>query len=119
MASNSSYLHCLRFNAMAWFGSTAVSTAVRPLEWRLPTRSKMAAAFDINGFIGRATQQMAATPWFSQVAPKLLPPLDRTLHRLTGGRFPVSRPLVPSLVLTTTGRRSGVPRDAPTSLHAR
>jgi len=56
---------------------------------------------------------MAATPWFSQVAPKLLPPLDRTLHRLTGGRSIVGRLLVPSLVLTTTGRRSGVPRDAP------
>ena len=73
----------------------------------------MAAASDIDGFIGRATQQMTATPRFSQVAPKLLPPLDRTLHRLTGGRFLVGRLLVPSLVLTTTGRRSGVPRDAP------
>ena len=46
-------------------------------------------------------------------APKLLPPFDRTLHRLTVGRFLVGRLLVPSLVLTTTGRRSGVPRDAP------
>jgi len=73
----------------------------------------MAAASDIDGFIGRATQQMTATPRFSQVAPKLLPPLERALHRLTGGRFPVGRLLVPSLVLTNTGRRSGVSRDAP------
>ncbi|MEX1175074.1 MAG: nitroreductase/quinone reductase family protein [Mycobacterium sp.] len=29
------------------------------------------------------------------------------------GRFIVGRLLVPSLVLTTTGRRSGEPRDAP------
>ncbi len=50
---------------------------------------------------------------FSMVAPAVVPPLDRALHRLTGGRFIVGRLLVPSLVLTTTGRRSGEPRDAP------
>ena len=71
------------------------------------------ATFDVNGLIGRATQLMAATPVFAQVAPLVVPPLDRTLHRLTGGRFIVGRLLVPSLVLTTTGRRSGEPRYAP------
>jgi deazaflavin-dependent oxidoreductase (nitroreductase family) len=71
------------------------------------------ALFDVNGLIGRAAQRMAATPVFAQVAPLVVPPLDRTLHRLTGGRFIVGRLLVPSLVLTTTGRRSGEPRDAP------
>ena len=71
------------------------------------------ALFDVNGLIGRAAQRMAATPVFAEVAPLVVPPLDRTLHRLTGGRFIVGRLLVPSLVLTTTGRRSGEPRDAP------
>jgi deazaflavin-dependent oxidoreductase (nitroreductase family) len=71
------------------------------------------AAFDVNGLIGKATQWMAAAPLFSVVAPKVVPPVDRALHRLTGGRFIVGRLLVPSLVLTTTGRRSGVPRDTP------
>jgi deazaflavin-dependent oxidoreductase (nitroreductase family) len=71
------------------------------------------AAFDVNGLIGKATQWMAAAPLFSVVAPKVVPPVDRALHRLTGGRFVVGRLLVPSLVLTTTGRRSGEPRAAP------
>ena len=60
------------------------------------------ALFDVNGLIGKATQRMAAAPVFAQVAPLVVPPLDRTLHRLTGGRFIVGRLLVPSLVLTTT-----------------
>ena len=71
------------------------------------------AAFDVNGLIGTATQRMASTPWFAVLAPTVVPPVDRALHRLTGGRFIVGRLLVPSLVLTTTGRRSGEPRDAP------
>jgi deazaflavin-dependent oxidoreductase (nitroreductase family) len=71
------------------------------------------AAFDINGLIGKAAQRMAAAPLFAVVAPTVVPPLDRALHRLTGGRFIVGRLLVPSLVLTTTGRRSGEARDAP------
>ena len=40
------------------------------------------ALFDVNGLIGRATQRMAAAPVFAQVAPLVVPPLDRTLHRL-------------------------------------
>jgi deazaflavin-dependent oxidoreductase (nitroreductase family) len=71
------------------------------------------AAFDVNGPIGRAMQRMAAAPWFSKVGPKVVPPMDRTLHRLTGGKVIVSRLLVPSLLLTTIGRRSGEPREAP------
>ena len=71
------------------------------------------AGFDVDGLVGRATQRVAGTPWFSRAAPTVVPPLDRALHRLSGGRFIVGRLLVPSLVLTTTGRRSGELRDAP------
>lgn len=39
-------------------------------------------------------------------------PADRLLGRLTGGRL-VGLGLVPSLLLTTTGRRSGKPRTTP------
>ena len=42
-----------------------------------------------------------------------MPPLDRRLSRATGGRFVLSSLLVPSLVLTTTGARSGQPRTTP------
>ncbi len=49
------------------------------------------AAFDVNGLIGRATQWMAAAPLFAVVAPTVVPPLDRALQRLTGGRIIVGR----------------------------
>jgi deazaflavin-dependent oxidoreductase (nitroreductase family) len=42
----------------------------------------------------------------------MLPPADRFVARLTKGRV-VALGLAPSLLLTTTGRRSGRPRDAP------
>ncbi len=71
------------------------------------------AAFDVNGLIGTAKQRVAATAWFCAVGPIVLPPVDRTLHWLTGGRLILGRLLVPTLLLTTTGRRSGEPRDAP------
>ena len=58
-------------------------------------------------------QRVSGAPWFATVGPKIIPPLDRRLHRLTGGRFLLSQVLVPSLLLTTTGAISGRPRQAP------
>ena len=41
----------------------------------------------------------------------IVSPLDRRLYGLTNGRFLSSgRPLAPTLLLTTTGRKSGQPR---------
>ena len=71
------------------------------------------AVFDVDGPVGRTMQKMAAAPWFAKVGPKVVPPMDKALHKLTGGRVLVSRMLVPSLVLTTTGRKSGLPRESP------
>ena len=48
---------------------------------------------------------------FRAVAPTALPPVERALARLTRGRLQLSAVLVPSLVLHTTGARSGEPRD--------
>ena len=56
---------------------------------------------------------MATSKAFRKVGPKVVPPLDRTLHKLTGGRVIVSRLMVPCMVLTTTGRKSGLPRESP------
>lgn len=58
-------------------------------------------------------RKMAAAPWFSKVAPTFLPPLDRQLYRLSGGRLMVAQYLLPSMVLTTTGSRSGLARPTP------
>ena len=67
----------------------------------------------VDGRWGRFVQRIASSAWFGKVMPRILPPVDRLLHRLTGGRVLISQLLVPTLVLTTTGRRSGEPRDVP------
>jgi deazaflavin-dependent oxidoreductase (nitroreductase family) len=69
--------------------------------------------FRTDSAIGRAVQKMATSRAFRAVGPKVVPPLDRRLNKLTKGRFIVSKFLVPSLVLTTTGQRSGLPRESP------
>lgn len=62
---------------------------------------------------GRAVQAMAGSRWFARVGPKVVPPIDRFVHRLSGGRFLLSRLMLPCAVITTTGRRSGRPRTTP------
>lgn len=71
------------------------------------------ALFSVDGPIGRATRAVATSSAFRRIGPRVVPPLDRILHRVTGGRVIVSRALVPSLLLTATGRRSGEPRRTP------
>ena len=51
------------------------------------------------------------TRLFRAIGPLLLPPAERLVAALTGGRVQLSGLLVPSLVLHTTGARSGEPRD--------
>lgn len=63
--------------------------------------------------MGKVVQRVAGSAGFAKVAPKIVPPLDRMISKLTGGRFVLSQGLLPSLVLTTTGRKSGQPRTAP------
>lgn len=71
------------------------------------------ALFSTDGTVGRLVRKMSASRGFRKVGPKVIPPVDRALHRLTGGRVIVSRLLVTSLVITTTGRKSGLPRESP------
>ena len=66
-----------------------------------------------DGRIGRAVQKLATTRAFAATGSKVFPPIDRLLSRVTGGRVVLSASLVPSLVLTTTGRKTGQPRRAP------
>jgi len=49
--------------------------------------------------------------FFRRFGPTVMPPLERLTARLTGGRRPLSGYLVPSLVLHSTGARSGLRRD--------
>ncbi|MBG0563907.1 nitroreductase/quinone reductase family protein [Actinoplanes aureus] len=50
-------------------------------------------------------------PGFTPIARRMVR-LDRWLGRVTGGRV-VALGMAPSLMLTTTGRRSGLPRSQP------
>ncbi|NUR86081.1 MAG: nitroreductase family deazaflavin-dependent oxidoreductase [Nonomuraea sp.] len=52
-------------------------------------------------------QWLAGTDWFMRVGPRIVPRMDRAFGR------PVSDLLVPTLVLTTTGARSGLARRTP------
>lgn len=63
--------------------------------------------------LGRAVVKMAGSRTFMHVGPKVVPHLDRVLHRVTGGRVVLSAGLLPSLVLTTTGAKTGQPRTTP------
>jgi deazaflavin-dependent oxidoreductase (nitroreductase family) len=56
---------------------------------------------------------LTRTRAFRAAGPRVLPPLERWLERLTGGRVQLSALLVPSLVLHTIGATSGAPREAP------
>ncbi|SEG06964.1 deazaflavin-dependent oxidoreductase, nitroreductase family [Thermomonospora echinospora] len=62
---------------------------------------------------GPIFHRISGSPRFARVGPRIVPPLDRALHRATGGRLMLGQLLVPSLVLTTTGSVSGLPRQVP------
>jgi len=51
------------------------------------------------------------TLFFRRVGPTIMPPLERMMVRLTGGRVQLSGLLLPSLVLHTVGAKSGLARD--------
>ncbi|ACY97393.1 MULTISPECIES: nitroreductase family deazaflavin-dependent oxidoreductase [Thermomonospora] len=63
--------------------------------------------------LGPIFQRISGAAWFAKVGPKIVPPLDRALHRVSGGRLMLGQLLVPSLVLTTIGSVSGRPRQVP------
>lgn len=68
---------------------------------------------DRDGRLGRAVQRVAGSRAFSAVGPTVVPPIDRALHRVSGGRIMMSRMMLPCAVVTTTGARSGLPRETP------
>jgi deazaflavin-dependent oxidoreductase (nitroreductase family) len=51
------------------------------------------------------------TLFFRRVGPTIMPPLERAMVRLTGGRVQLSGLLLPSLVLHSLGAKSGLERD--------
>lgn len=63
--------------------------------------------------LGPVFRYVSGAPWFAKIGPKVVPPLDRALHRISGGRILLGQALVPSLLLTTTGAKTGQARQVP------
>ncbi|RRR79697.1 nitroreductase/quinone reductase family protein [Streptomyces sp. RP5T] len=61
----------------------------------------------------RVVQKVSSTRGFARVAPHVIPALDRAVHRITRGRVLLSAQMLPGVVLTSTGARSGLPRRTP------
>ncbi|NUP17183.1 MAG: nitroreductase family deazaflavin-dependent oxidoreductase [Streptomyces sp.] len=61
----------------------------------------------------RAVQKVSSTRGFAKVAPHVIPVLDRAVHRLTRGKVLLSAQMLPGVILTATGARSGQPRRTP------
>jgi deazaflavin-dependent oxidoreductase (nitroreductase family) len=69
--------------------------------------------FRVEGPVGRVVQRVSSSKRFAPIASRVLPPIDRTLTKLTGGRFVLTSLLMPSLVLTHTGAKTGLSRVTP------
>lgn len=58
-------------------------------------------------------ERMGGSNWFLSVAPRFVPQIDRFVHKATRGRVLLTSLYLPVLLLTSTGRKSGLPRTVP------
>ncbi|MFF3782570.1 nitroreductase/quinone reductase family protein [Streptomyces sp. NPDC001933] len=61
----------------------------------------------------RLIQKVSSTRAFAKVAPHVVPAMDRAVHRLTRGKVLLSSRMLPGLILTVPGARSGQLRTTP------
>lgn len=61
----------------------------------------------------RIVRRVSATRGFARIAPHLVPALDRAVHRISRGRVLPSALMLPGVILTSTGARSGLARRTP------
>lgn len=61
----------------------------------------------------RVVQKVSSTRTFGRIAPHVIPVIDRAVHRATRGRKMLSTQMLPGVVLTSTGAKSGLPRRTP------
>src|SRR5204863_10042107 len=72
------------------------------------------AGFVVVGWYADSIKRLGHRRWFAWVGSRVAPRLDRVLYPLTGGRITaIGTPVIPTLLLTTTGRKSGLPRTVP------
>ncbi|MFJ2058080.1 nitroreductase family deazaflavin-dependent oxidoreductase [Streptomyces sp. NPDC087908] len=58
-------------------------------------------------------QKMSSTRTFARIGPRVVPAMDKAVHRLTRGKVLLSARMLPGVVLTARGARSGLPRVTP------
>lgn len=56
---------------------------------------------------------MAGSSLFAKIGPSVVPHIDRTVHRLSRGKIVLGRGMLPALMLTTTGAKTGKQRMTP------
>ncbi|MFF2328273.1 MULTISPECIES: nitroreductase family deazaflavin-dependent oxidoreductase [unclassified Streptomyces] len=61
----------------------------------------------------RLVQKVSSTRTFARIAPYVVPAMDRAVHRLTRGKVLLSARMLPGLILTVPGAKSGLPRTTP------
>ncbi|MDI3407929.1 nitroreductase family deazaflavin-dependent oxidoreductase [Streptomyces cavernicola] len=61
----------------------------------------------------RLVQKVSSTRAFAKVAPRFIPAMDRAVHRLTRGKVLLSSQMLPGVVLTARGAKSGLERRTP------
>lgn len=61
----------------------------------------------------RLMQKLSSTRAFARIAPHFVPAMDRAVHRLTRGKVLLSAGMLPGVILTAKGARSGLPRTTP------
>ncbi|MGW1121431.1 nitroreductase family deazaflavin-dependent oxidoreductase [Streptomyces tanashiensis] len=61
----------------------------------------------------KLVQKVSSTRAFAKVAPHVIPAMDRAVHRLTRGKVLLSARMLPGVILTARGARSGQARVTP------
>ncbi|MFE9043146.1 nitroreductase/quinone reductase family protein [Streptomyces sp. NPDC007818] len=61
----------------------------------------------------KLVQKVSSTRFFARVAPHVVPALDKAVHRLSGGKTLLSTRMLPGVVLTAKGARTGRERTTP------
>ncbi|MFJ8132473.1 nitroreductase family deazaflavin-dependent oxidoreductase [Streptomyces hydrogenans] len=61
----------------------------------------------------KLVQKVSSTRTFAKIAPHVIPALDKAVHRITRGKTLLSAQMLPGVVLTAKGARSGLERTTP------
>lgn len=71
------------------------------------------ATMSLRGSLKSVIAAMTTHPWIQPLLRRFMPPIDRFLANVTGGRIHLSDAILPTLILHHTGRKSGQARATP------